>query len=71
MAIGFICGSFTNGKKKPCKYCKRFLLWGVSTGYCDRRHKDCETWETCKYYKRDAYMYTKNGVCKHPDEEYI
>lgn len=67
----FICGTFTYGQKKPCKTCKRFFLWGVSTGYCSQKKADMSTWEHCKYHKRNAYMYTKDGICKHPSEEFI
>lgn len=64
-----ICGAFTNKTKKPCKYCSRFLLWGISTGYCFKHRKDMMTWDHCKYYKRDAEMYTIRGKCKHPELE--
>ncbi len=67
----FICGAFTKGKTKPCKRCKHFILWGVSTGYCMKKSEDMMTWNTCKFFKRNRYMYTKDGVCKHPDEEYL
>ncbi len=67
----FICGPFTKGKKKPCKHCKYFSLWGVSTGYCFKHQEDFQTWENCKYFKRNRSMYTKDGVCKHPEVEYL
>ncbi len=73
----FICGSFTRGRKKPCLHCKHFLFWGVGGGSCMIK-KDygngedyVATHNHCKYYKRDRYMYTKDGVCKHPEEEYL
>ena len=59
-----ICGSFTKGQKKPCKHCKKFWLWGVSTGHCGQHNCDMMTWEHCKYYKRDSKTWTKNGKCK-------
>lgn len=64
-----ICGAFTHGQKKPCKHCKNFFLWGVSTGCCTKHNCDMLTWEHCKYFKRDSYMYTKDGVCKHSELE--
>lgn len=67
----FVCGAFTYGKKKPCKHCKRFMLWGVNTGYCSKHNRDMQTWEGCKYYKRDSFMYSKDGKCKHPEYEYL
>lgn len=67
----FICGAFTKGRKKPCKCCKSFMLWGVSTGYCTKYSTDMMTWDHCKYYKRDAEMYTIDGRCKHPELEYM
>jgi hypothetical protein len=59
-----ICGSFTHGQKKPCKTCKHFWLWGVSTGHCFRHKVDMMIWEHCKYHKRDARIWTKDGKCK-------
>ena len=59
-----ICGIFTRGKKKPCKMCKHFFLWGVSAGHCDVHREDKMTWEHCKYYKRDAKVWFKDGKCK-------
>jgi hypothetical protein len=56
--------------KKPCKHCKYFYLWGVSTGYCTLHEQDFSTWEHCKYYKRDRKLYTKDGKCKYPENEY-
>jgi len=70
MPVIFICGAFTKGTKKPCKYCKYFHLWGVSTGYCTLHEQDFSTWEHCKYYKRDRKLYTKDGKCKYPENEY-
>lgn len=67
----FLCGAFTNGKKKPCKHCKRFMLWGVNTGLCDKTGEDMQTWDSCKYFKRDSFMYSKNGKCKHPELQYL
>ena len=59
-----ICGSFTYGQKKPCKYCERFFMWGTSTGYCSKHQQDKHCSEHCKYYKRDSETWTKNGKCK-------
>lgn len=67
----FICGAFTNSQKKPCKHCKHFALWGVSTGCCLKTGRDMQTWEHCKYFKRESNMYTKDGICKHPEWEYM
>lgn len=62
----FICGDFTHGRKKPCKYCEHFMLWGISTGMCCRSEtfKDVMTWDHCKYFKRDSEYWTKDGRCK-------
>jgi hypothetical protein len=67
----FLCGAFTHGTRKPCKYCRNFMLWGVSTGACFIHRQDMSTWDHCKYFKRNSYMYTKDGICKHPEEEYV
>lgn len=67
----YICGAFTREKKKPCKHCKHFCLWGVNTGYCWKRQVYMQTWDTCKYFKRDSFMYTKDGKCKHPELQYL
>lgn len=72
-----ICGDFTYGKKKCCKHCIHFIHWGVGGGSCERikdkgQLEDYKsTWEHCKYFKRNQYMYTKDGICKHPEEEYL
>ena len=60
----FICGNHTFGKKKPCKTCKKFLLWGISTGYCFKNKKNVSCRSHCKFYKRDSKLWTKNGKCK-------
>lgn len=59
-----ICGSFTSNQKKPCKNCKHFFLWGVSTGYCGKHNKDVSCKEHCKYFKREREVWAKNGKCK-------
>jgi hypothetical protein len=59
-----ICGSFTGKQKKPCKQCKRFFMWGVSYGRCDKLKDDVSCREHCKYFKRDSTTWTKDGKCK-------
>lgn len=65
----FICGSFTHGQKKPCKYCKHFFLWGTSAGYCGKKKEDMMCSDHCKYFKRDAFVWTKDGKCKFNENE--
>lgn len=64
-----ICGSFTYGRKKPCKNCKYFFLWGTSTGYCSKHNNDEMCQGHCKYFKRDAEIWGKNGKCKVNENE--
>lgn len=64
-----ICGSFTDGQKKPCKTCKHFFLWGVNTGFCGKQMINMATWEHCKYYKRNSEIWCKNGKCKFNENE--
>lgn len=64
-----VCGAFTGKQKKPCKYCKNFLLWGISTGHCSKKNCDTQTWGHCKFYKRDSQVWTKDGVCKVDENE--
>lgn len=59
-----IDGTFTNGRKKPCKYCRNFFMWGIGEGYCTCQHENKMCHEHCKYYKRDAKTWTKDGKCK-------
>jgi len=65
-----ICGAFTGRQKKPCKMCRSFCGWGISTGYCSVKNNDVTYGSHCKYYKRASYMYFKDGRCKHPEEEF-
>ena len=60
----FICGNFTRGQKKPCKHCKNFFLWGISTGYCTKRNEDMQCHDHCKYFKRDSEIWKISGKCK-------
>lgn len=60
----FICGSFTDKQKKPCKHCKHFMLWGLSFGRCFKRNEDMSRSDHCKYFKRDSEIWTKDGKCK-------
>lgn len=64
----FICGSFAN-KRKCCKKCRNFLLWGISQGYCGKHKTDMNYGGYCKYYKRDSYAWTKDGICKIDESE--
>jgi len=59
-----LCGTFNREKKKPCKHCKNFMLWGTSVGRCFKHNKDTFWDEHCKYYKRDSEMWTVRGKCK-------
>lgn len=59
----FICGNYTKNNKS-CKFCKQFMLWGISTGYCCKHKKDIQTLDHCKYFKRDSTIWNKNGKCK-------
>ena len=65
----FICGAFTNGQYKPCKTCKRYMLWGISTGHCTKHNTDTQTSNHCKYYKRDSRVFNKNGEFKSKELE--
>ena len=65
----FICGNFTYGQRKPCKMCRHFFLWGISTGYCLRKKEDKQCHEHCKYYKREAQYWYKSGKCKVDENE--
>lgn len=67
--MNFICGSHTYNQKKPCKNCKRFLLWGMSTGYCFKHKTDMQCSNHCKYYKRESNIWNKNGICKLNENE--
>lgn len=76
--IIFNCGDFTYGNKKPCKHCEHFIHWGVGGGSCELKTNNWDeyadyvsTYNHCKYYKRDRYMYSKDGICKHPELEYL
>jgi hypothetical protein len=60
----FFCGSFTGKQNKPCKHCKNFIFWGIFSGYCVRQRKNVSCSDHCKYFKRDAEIWTKNGECK-------
>lgn len=65
----FLCGTLTYGQMKPCKYCRNFFLWGISTGHCDIHKTDKSCWEHCKYYKRDSELWFKDGRCKVNENE--
>ena len=64
-----LCGNFTKGQKKPCKWCKHFLLWGIGTGYCGKTGMDMMSWDHCKYYKRASDTWFKSGKCKVDENE--
>ncbi len=65
----FICGNFTNEKKKPCKYCINYFLWGISVGTCMKfnEYRNCNY--HCKYFKRDSEIWSKDGECKIDENE--
>lgn len=64
-----IDGNFTYGKKKPCKYCRSFFMWGIGEGHCIKNNQDRMCYEHCKYYKRDSEVWTKDGKCKFNEAE--
>ena len=49
----FVCGAFDNGTDKCCKYCKHFMLWGVSTGYCDIKDEDMQSSNSCDRFEKE------------------
>lgn len=63
-----VCGTYTT-RKKPCKCCKYFFLWGVSYGHCSKKNDDVSCNDHCKYYKRDSTNWYKNGKCKVNENE--
>lgn len=64
-----LCGTFIRGQKKPCKHCRNFFLWGVSSGACIKHNVDMMTWDHCKYFKRNSKYWTKDGKCKIDENE--
>ena len=64
----FICGNWAT-RTKPCKYCKQFLIWGISTGYCSKKGTNVNYNNHCKYYKRDSEIWTVSGKCKVDENE--
>ena len=59
----FVCGNSTT-RNKPCKHCKHFMLWGISTGYCFKKKDNLSCNNHCKYYKRDSSFWNISGKCK-------
>lgn len=64
--IGFSCG-IGSSKVKTCFRCKRFLMWGIGTGYCGKYNEDRYQTEHCKYYKRKNEIFDKHGKIKNQE----
>lgn len=61
--IGFSDGIYSK-KSKSCLRCKRFLMWGIGTGYCGKYNTDKYQTEHCKYYKREQELFYSDGRIK-------
>lgn len=47
-----LCGPFSNGSRKCCKYCRHFFLWGVSAGHCGVIKDDVLTMDdACEHFE--------------------
>lgn len=46
-----ICGTY-GSKKRSCNYCKNFMLWGVTYGFCITHAKDFPAQHVCKRFKK-------------------
>lgn len=59
-----ISGLSDTSKKKRCQTCKHFMLWGTIYGHCMKLQEDMSKNDKCKYHKRNAEFWTKDGKAK-------